>query len=503
MSATVPTIEEHEALALRVTAIEEQLADWEPDEPEPEDGRPVLAYTDAHLQAVTDALRDPGSVQSKQWTKAASDRRMQPGFVAKVHAVIDSAARQQDMIDTSQAAHGLALRSWIDPDASLRDACGAAALDAIDAAVVTTTFVNSNYDGADGKLAASWFLPNFCEAMALMWDSVTPEVHQRWRAWLVKVGMDNNADTQRGGTVYDGMTGEAVRGKESDQPLMNASAQVGGSLLDYTGGANWQVGFDYAKLCIALVCDEPAILAAVLDRFESDWPAAVYLAGDEHPTLGPGWPWPPSPPPEGAFSQYDDPDEMAYYWQFANASVATWFAGLLEELGRDMSHTGMILAPAALFMILLANNGLTVEPEWFERLVAGSDVFAGVEREAVEQAHAQHGGNFGALESSGWLPTMEHTGVGASWSALHLGTRSSGEPDWKHSGSAADFPSFYLDHFLRALNGYAIESVTWLTQHVRVNDPNAPRSIDNMAGNSVPMWGNQMVLPALMFSPLP
>jgi hypothetical protein len=205
---------------------------------------------------------------------------------------------------------------------------------------------------------------------------------------------------------------------------------------------------------------------------------------------------------------FDTPDELAKLWMFGNASLADYFDGLPAELGRDTSHCSMALAPFAMYCLTMENAGygdhttdeVTGVEAMLERAEATATTWAGYEAEAVDVAWSNYGGNYTNLQNSSWLPTGKYLG-GVSWADRNLGTKS-GPPNFTHGGAAADFGSFYLDAWLCQRHGRSVPNLQRLTERCRVTHASNPRSATNMAGTANPQYGNQQVLPALMFSPV-
>ena len=481
MSATVPTIEEFDALAARVTALENAEPPPEPEpEPEPESLSPASFVTEQQLEDIKERIAaDPGGIHARLYADMlangkpngggwrTSETRLlyaDPGYTAACASVVDERiefsypgtfphefghdAYGQNFTDDCTAMLTLAIRSRLDADPAVAEECAVAAINCLDVWVTKLAYVDHQWDNnlATGKLWWAWGWQQLGPALTLLWEHPTfdDELKADLAEWCWVVGMDKSATARSQGIVYDPDDGHWIRSRTykstatppansgiTNEDTPSAGVTGEGNLLCEVGGSNHTLTYWMARLHHGLVIGGDRgleIVEAVMDDFRNLIRSVIYYTGDAHHILGPGWPCSAQPPGYPKPSAYDSAKDMAEYW-FEEESKWTPFDGIGQEMGRDRGHHRMSNYAIHAICATLTNAGFgdwfstedSGVPNWAERMVATEEFDSGTFLEVIEVADRNFGGDIGgALSNSAWTPEGVYTG--RNWAADNMGT---------------------------------------------------------------------------------
>ena len=393
MTATVPTVEEFDALAARVTALENAEPPPEPGpEPIPESDVPASFVTAQQLEDIKEEIAtNPSGIHARLYAdmlangkpngngwRTSETRKLyaDPGYTAApAHVAEDHIefsypgtfpttfghdAYGQNFTDDCTAMLTLAIRSHLDADPDIAEACAVAAINCLAVWVDKLSYVDSQWDNnlATGKLWWAWGWQQLGPALTLLWDHPTfsADLKADLAEWCWVVGMDKHTGATSQGIVYDPEDGHWIRSRTykstatpppgsgiTDEATPSPGVTGEGNLLCEVGGSNHTLTYWMARLHHGLIIGGEtgqAIVDAVISDFRDIVRSVIYFTGDAHHILGAGWPVSAQPPGWPKPSAYDSAKEMAEYW-FEEESKWTPFDGIGQEMGRDRGHHRM------------------------------------------------------------------------------------------------------------------------------------------------------------------
>lgn len=500
--------------------------------------RPVLSITDARLAALKTAVATSNSLQQKHYNDGSNIKPAKVGnrntgnqkaFNDLTYAAVpysgalsnlttDTPIYCQNLIDDGQACLWQALMGYLDTNSTTRANATTNAKTILNDWVAAFTGFNIAADD-NRRLWASW-CNAWCEAIALLWPSMSSTERTNAVAWLYDVWMLDEDDTYNG------------------KFKSNLSTPC---VLDWRSTGNWWSGFHLMKVCIG-VLKGGVHGAAIISNEQSQWTegikAIIYYAGDSN-TLG-------SNQPQqmvidgtkytcNGGGHTNSQVELNSCWFVDDtltsgnlSTYGTWISGLVVDFGRDFGHGGMTMYQLLLHAEILSNNGqdwfsnsVTGITNWIERLVAGSELYGGWQWEAVIAAWALTSpntpGDLDGYLSSNWTPTGTKNSV--SWSGTKQGTRTlAGQSNmagnaadlacnvsskWAYGGHAADHWPILSDYVLRQERSKTIPNTQSLAGILvgtgTRTSTNAAGSVQNNT-SSIVRPGNQFLPTALLFS---
>ena len=418
----------------------------EPPEPQPEPEGPVGLLSDAHIDYVRARLGEGPNVWTDQAALIEQQRNQNKGtggiavpgrgdrdrFTDPAYRFLSYDAITLDEQGTGFADDGMAvftLALWwrlFDDDLAL----GAAKAGLMGWVSRLAWFDAKTADGtARGKFWASTGLPRFLDGAALLWPHLSDEERAAVGRWAIDVFMDGRTESQNKGAVYND-AGEVIRD----------DTQGGGSLLDERAGPNHQAIYAGCFLRIGLILRETdpergdAVWSWGLDYHAARLPTWIRENGPNEPVSeSNGYPYPPAPDRNG----WDTLDLLSQQWFLSldeNDTYGTNFLGgltkdgLIADTSRDGAHAMFTLEAVGQNILVAHNNGVDIRAP---RVGRAGEVQGKWANEATDECWGAHGGNWSALDGTGWLPS--------EWAEKGLGTRGGSSTGGGSSPSAPTF----------------------------------------------------------------
>ena len=303
--------------------------------------------------------------------------------------------------------------------------------------------------------------------MALVWEHLTDTERAQIGAWAIRVFMDDRTQTQNQGEVVDD-AGNVIRDE----------TQGGGSLLDERAGPNHKAIYagNFLRIGVVLRESDPVrgeeVFQWGLYYQDVNLPTWIRENGPDEPVGEKnGYPYPPEPDQNG-WNTLDLISQQWYLSLDSNPEYGTNFLGgltvdfLIADTSRDITH-GMFTEEAVCQNVLVAwNNGVNIREH---RIGGAGDLQAKWLNEATDEAWENHGGDWGSLDGSSWLPSdWAEKGLGTRGGSSTGGSTGPSAPTFDAGGTGLVGGGWYICHWIFAGQiGYDLPELDRLVRRFR------------------------------------